>query len=327
MNLNHSHISVESKTASKEVRVSLVLSAYNGREYITEQLDSLRQQSRAFDEVLIVDDASSDGTPGIVESYIEHYQLNNWNLTVNAQNKGWKTNFHDLLYHASGDYIFLCDQDDVWELCKVSDMTALMQLHHEIDLLACDVEPFYQEGSKRVPNVGNGANDGKVCIKSLDDKAVYVLRPGCAYCVRRSFLNEIAPYWDESWAHDAMLWELALVKGTLALYDRRLVKFRRHDGNASARKKMTKERRIADIEDLIDRVALMKRFGSDLGTMSVNDKSLLDALDSWLNFRLQFLSERDIGSLVRVVGEKSFYATWKGLIVDIALSVFTKLSL
>ena len=52
------------------LRISLVLSSYNGSEYIDEQLDSLRLQDRTFDEVLICDDCSTDGTYDIIRSYI-----------------------------------------------------------------------------------------------------------------------------------------------------------------------------------------------------------------------------------------------------------------
>lgn len=307
--------------------VSLVLSAYNGNAYIVDQLDSLRMQDRPLDEVLICDDGSTDGTPRIIGDYIERHRLNGWRIDLNEQNKGWRRNFRDLLYRASGELIFLCDQDDIWGQNKVSEMTNLMGLHPEIDVLACDVDPFYEEGSKSVPNVGDGANDGAMTPHPLDEKAVYVLRPGCAYCVRKSFLEEIEPYWDETWAHDAVLWELAQVKGSLALYDKRLVRFRRHEGNASARKKMTRDDRIRDIEDLIGRVALMRCFGADSGVLTARNRSILDDLDAWLHCRLRFLNSRDFRSLERVISGRSHYATRRGLLVDIALSFFCKLSL
>ena len=268
-----------------------------------------------------------DDTPHIIADYIEFYRLNGWRLELNKLNKGWRRNFRDLLYCASGEFIYLCDQDDIWEPNKVSEMTELMEHHPEIDVLACDVEPFYEEGSKSVPNVGDGTNDGALALHPLDEKAVYVLRPGCAYCVRKSFLKEVEPYWDETWAHDAVLWELAQAKGSLALYDKRLVRFRRHEGNASARKKMTRDDRIRDVEDLIDRVALMRRFSAESAVLTMQNRAILDGLDSWLRCRLQFLSSRDFRSLERVISGRSHYATRKGLLVDLALSFFRKLSL
>lgn len=302
------------------IRISLVLSSYNGREYVEEQLDSLRLQNRTFDEVLISDDCSTDGTYDIIRNYINRFNLEHWSIALNTVNKGWKTNFHDLIKQAAGDLIFLCDQDDIWLSNKVSEMACLMENHPEIDVLACDVEPFYEAGSKKVPNVGNGDNSGAVLLQKINPKSIYVTRPGCAYCFRKTFANEIEPYWKESWAHDAMLWELSQVKGTLALYDKRLVKFRRHVGNASARKRMTREDRIHDIEDLIDRVCLMKRFGLEEAELDEADELLLDELDVWLNCRISFLKSRGMHNFVSVLRGRSFYATWKGLLVDVVLA-------
>ena len=302
------------------MKISLVLSAYNGAKHIVDQLDSLRSQTIAFDEVLICDDASTDATAAIVRDYIHSYGLGNWKLAVNKTNKGWKRNFHGLLRNATGDYIFLCDQDDIWLPNKVCEMVDLMESHSDIDVLACDVEPFYEDGSKKVPNVGNGSNTGALVSHSLNDKAVYILRPGCAYCVRNSFVREVESYWDDSWPHDAILWLTAEVKGSLALYDKQLVKFRRHCGNASARSKMNREARIEDIEHLVDRVGLMKRFGADIGSLNSPDISALDNIESWLEARLLFLNTRSIAALVSVIRGHIYYATWKGLPVDCALA-------
>ena len=101
------------------MKTSIILSTYNGEKYIVEQLDSLRQQTRPADEVLIRDDCSSDNTVQTVKDYIARYQLNNWSIQKNTQNQGWKKNFSNLLTDASGDVIFPCDQDDIWHLDKV----------------------------------------------------------------------------------------------------------------------------------------------------------------------------------------------------------------
>lgn len=47
------------------MKLSIVLSTYNGGAYITEQLDSILNQTRKADEVLIFDDCSTDNTPQI----------------------------------------------------------------------------------------------------------------------------------------------------------------------------------------------------------------------------------------------------------------------
>ena len=71
---------------------TIVLSTYNGEKFITEQLDSLRLQTRPADEVLISDDCSTDSTPQIVKDYIQKYKLSGWHFEQNEKNSGWKKN-------------------------------------------------------------------------------------------------------------------------------------------------------------------------------------------------------------------------------------------
>lgn len=72
------------------MNISIVISSYNGSSHIVEQLDSIRNQTRTPDEVLICDDRSTDSTPEIVDKYIKMHSLGNWRLIVNEENKGWK---------------------------------------------------------------------------------------------------------------------------------------------------------------------------------------------------------------------------------------------
>ena len=74
------------------MKVSVVLSSYNGEQDIIEQLRSIDGQTRQPDEVLICDDCSTDGTVNLVQNYIEKKRLKNWKLVVNKQNKGWRKN-------------------------------------------------------------------------------------------------------------------------------------------------------------------------------------------------------------------------------------------
>lgn len=310
-------------------RSSVVLSCYNGSKYIIEQLDSLRRQSRPLDEVIISDDFSSDNTPQIVSRYIVDYDLNNWHLLRNSTNKGWKRNFHELIKNANGDLIFLCDQDDIWMQNKVESMVNVMEEHPDIDVLACSVEPFYESGSQKVTGQNSmaGLDSDNIIYQRIDDKSVYVQRPGCSFCIRRSFAQQIEPYWDDSWAHDAVLWVLSEAKGSLALYDKRLVRFRRHEGNASARKKITRGSRIDDIVYQIDKVRLMEHFGEDFGYLTKEKKIALEDTRKWLEAREKFLESCSLKALGSLISGRAHYGTSKGMPVDLALGLFRDISL
>lgn len=118
------------------MKSSVILSTYNGQENIIEQLDSIKNQVMSPDEVLIFDDASTDHTADMVKKYILQNSLSNWFLYKNEDNLGWRRNFIYGMDKASGEYIFPCDQDDVWDKAKLYNMIAVMDENEYIDLLA-----------------------------------------------------------------------------------------------------------------------------------------------------------------------------------------------
>ena len=130
------------------MKTSIILSSYNGAEYIEEQLNSLLTQTRPADEVLFFDDCSSDNTPALIESFIQKNNLTTWTLYRNKENIGWRKNFIHGMSCCHGDIIFPCDQDDIWLPEKVQKMTDVMEQHEEINLLVSSYTAFYPNGTK-----------------------------------------------------------------------------------------------------------------------------------------------------------------------------------
>ncbi|WP_240143875.1 glycosyltransferase [Liquorilactobacillus mali] len=73
--------------------ISVVVATYNGEKFITEQLNSIKNQNCQPDEVIIRDDRSSDATAEIVRKYIKENNLINWDFEINSENKGYKKIF------------------------------------------------------------------------------------------------------------------------------------------------------------------------------------------------------------------------------------------
>ena len=74
-------------------KISVVMTTYNGKKYLLEQLESLRNQTLKIDEVIIMDDWSKDETPELIRKYIIDNNLSGWKLIENQTNQGWKKNF------------------------------------------------------------------------------------------------------------------------------------------------------------------------------------------------------------------------------------------
>lgn len=106
-------------------KISVVMCTYNGEKYIRQQLDSILQQTYPIHEIIINDDVSTDKTVDIIEEYMTQYD--NIHLFVNPKRLGAHSNFMTALVKASGDYIAISDQDDIWELTKIEKQMACIK--------------------------------------------------------------------------------------------------------------------------------------------------------------------------------------------------------
>jgi len=102
--------------------VSVIMCTYNGARFLREQLDSILQQSYPIHEIIVQDDCSTDETVDIVKEYIAHYPV--VKLFVNDHNLGFNLNFKCAAMKATGDYVAISDQDDVWFPQKIEKQVA-----------------------------------------------------------------------------------------------------------------------------------------------------------------------------------------------------------
>jgi glycosyltransferase involved in cell wall biosynthesis len=109
-------------TAEGGVRVSVCLAAHDGAEFLGEQVRSILDQLGPSDELVVVDDASSDGTVSVLESFGDLRIA----LHHNESNVGYVRTFERALGLARGAYVLLCDQDDVWMPGRLEAMVAAL---------------------------------------------------------------------------------------------------------------------------------------------------------------------------------------------------------
>ncbi|MBR2151172.1 MAG: glycosyltransferase [Prevotella sp.] len=134
-------------------RVSIVLCTYNGSRYLREQMDTLVGQTYPVSEIIAQDDGSSDHTMDILREYASRYPY--IKVFTNDGEHGVNDNFFHAIRRATGDYVAICDQDDVWEKDKLARQMAAVG---RAVLCAGRSVPFSQDGSpvnqdSRTPNV------------------------------------------------------------------------------------------------------------------------------------------------------------------------------
>lgn len=100
--------------------VSVAICTYNGALYLTEQLNTIIDQTYPNLEIVIADDASTDDTINIIKRFLQ--RDSRIKLYCNEKNLGYNKNFEKVFSLCQGDFIAIADQDDVWESHKIEYM-------------------------------------------------------------------------------------------------------------------------------------------------------------------------------------------------------------
>ena len=113
---------------------SIALCTYNGERFLSQQLESLAAQTILPDELVICDDASSDGSMHILEEFAKNSPFI-VRIFKNKKNLGYIKNFEKAIGLCRMDIIFLCDQDDYWENRKLDQVLNVFDTEEEVGMV------------------------------------------------------------------------------------------------------------------------------------------------------------------------------------------------
>lgn len=208
---------------NKVLRISVVMATYNGARYLSQQLDSLLAQTYPVFEIVVQDDGSSDETLAILERYATKEPIVKVYRNESGVH-GINGNFFSAMARAQGDYIAICDQDDLWEPDKLR-----LQAEAIGDEMLCTgfSVPFSDDGfpvkaDMRRPNLHLIRNTYLSQI------------PGHTMLFRREMLDYVRGGEKMTLYYD---WQIACVAAameSIVFIDKELVHFRRHADAATA---------------------------------------------------------------------------------------------
>lgn len=208
--------------------ISVVMATYNGEKYILEQLNSIWNQTIRPDEIVISDDCSKDSTVQIIE-YFKRKTGAPVHLFVNSVRLGYIDNFKYAFGHVTGEYIFLCDQDDIWMNNKIEYMFNLFQANAEIKALCSNYYFIDSKGELiRKYEVPHILKIRKISWESFLRHPKY---PGMSMAFRKELLYEQELKCNNNIPHDWVINELAAAEGGLFFTNAKLSKYRQHGEN------------------------------------------------------------------------------------------------
>lgn len=211
----------------KDKKVAVIMSTYNGEEFVREQLDSILNQTYKNVEIIVRDDGSKDGTVKIVKEY----QKRNKNITLyEGENLGFIKSFFELLKLAEADYYSYADQDDIWIENKIElAVNSLNKLEDSKPNMVFGNSDYYDENMKFM---GCGERDKKYSFLS----ALFACcGQGMSMTVNKKTRDMIIENMPKScFFHDWWTYLLCIGLGNVAYNNVTTVKYRRRKQNATS---------------------------------------------------------------------------------------------
>ena len=217
------------------MKLSVALCTYNGELYIKEQLESIVNQTKSVDEIIICDDGSTDNTIKIVQESASTYKHLDFKIFQNKKNIGVLKNFEKALSLCEGDIVFLSDQDDIWfpekvetiinffEKCPYKDIVITnASLIDKYNNLLSDKTLFDCVGLST--DILSKANNDNLIDLFINFNRATGATMAIKNCVPIRF-NYETPI-----LHDYILAIEALARNSLGIIEQPLIKYRIHQG-------------------------------------------------------------------------------------------------
>ncbi len=227
-----------------EKKVSVIMSVYNGEEYLECAMESLLEQTFEEWECIAVNDCSRDSTGEILAAYAR--RAPRIRVVENEVNLKLPASLNKAMLMAEGRYIMRMDADDICRKDRMEKQVAYMETHPELALSCCHF--FVLSGDKMIPaNMQRrGDSDAVAALFLFFDP---ILHPG-VIAVRDEICRlKYNPIY--SCAEDLELWTRMLMAGKkMGIQDDYLMVYRIHDKQVTA---TTNELQREQYRQIIDR--------------------------------------------------------------------------
>lgn len=204
--------------------VSIALATYNGEKFLAKQIDSLLNQTYQNIEIVISDDGSTDNTIQILEEYSR--KDSRVTFSKSPGRLGFIMNFNRAISLCKGDFVFLCDQDDVWFENKIQEHLEIYQdenikwIYNEVNLV--------DETGKYIGVLPKNHYRGITLFYMTGGRCIL----GCATSYRMNSLKKILPLEPLAPGHDSYI-QLALYPEKSFYIEKTLQDYRQHTNSVT----------------------------------------------------------------------------------------------
>lgn len=210
------------------MQIAVLISTYNGGQYLSEQLASIAKQTLSeYITVYIRDDGSKDNTFEIIEKWKNEIPI----VLIKGANVGPAKSFWELLINKDiqADYFLFCDQDDVWNDDKVEKSISPLTDNTYLTLCNCSM----------IDSQGEVLDEMRVKsqpIINIQRLFITGVGQGCAMAFRKELRNYVMNIPLKNIPmHDVILMLYALTLGDVVWIEEPLFKYRLHSNNVVAK--------------------------------------------------------------------------------------------
>jgi len=261
------------------VRLSVALATHDGRTWLPELLDSLAAQVRLPDELVVCDDASTDGTRSVLDDFAATAPFEVRRVDHDAR-QGPVRAFETALGAVNGELVALCDQDDRWDPHKLEVLEA--SLGAGTTLAFCDARMVdgtgTDTGRRLWAELGFSRRERDSLASGPPGPMLrHAVTAGCTVLTRRSVLDAALPFpavldlVAEPMLHDRWLALVAGCTGRVVAVPTTLVDYRVHPDQAVGA-------RWAGVREQLGPQA--RRTAADVGARSEARLRQLDVLEA-----------------------------------------------
>ncbi len=229
--------------------VEILLATYNGEQFLRQQLDSIFAQSYNAFCLIIRDDGSTDATLAIIKEYQNLYPDKISLIQDENKQVGAIQNFSILLQNSKADYVFLCDQDDIWHENK---MALLLQKIKSMEIEHPQLPILVHHNMEVIDENNELIHTSKWTLENNNpkhNKLQYLLGSnhiqGCTVLINNALRQQLLPIPKEAIMHDYWLALLAVCTGKIDHIPQALGKYRIHKYNVTGQSRNEKKRSFA----------------------------------------------------------------------------------
>lgn len=213
-----------------EIKVSIAIPVYNAGKFLEEAINSIVRQSISINEILIVDDGSSDNSLEVANRFKKRYH--NIKIFQNSKNFGYAKNWNKCLEKASNRFVLLLHHDDLLKPDAIKVLLDFFKTHPEI-ALAGGQEDSFGDGKDIPQNSIVKRKETKIFNKGeiyefIKETNSYIPCSSVMFDIKK-ILN--VGFFDENYlATDELYWPRVLSHYPIAVLGKSLINRRKHPG-------------------------------------------------------------------------------------------------